>query len=215
MKRELGDQDARPRQAPARSRRAPADGLLPADRRRGAAGRADRDRDQGDARTVRGDRRRGPAGGEEDPEIARGAPYTTPVRRLERRAPPAIRSCVNSSRSRSGSVDQAISQRAAELAPRALAELEQLVGISTPFGDVAAAERAFELCRSVLPAASTFERPPCSTDGLRARPDRPDPRQRLRPSAAPGPRRYGDLARGPPSARTRTASDSTAPARPT
>ena len=62
-------------------------------------------------------------------------------------------------------MDQAISQRAAELAPRALAELEQLVGISTPFGDVAAAERAFELCRSVLPAASTFERPPCSTDG--------------------------------------------------
>ncbi len=49
MKRELGDQDARSGQAAARSRRAPADGLLPADRRRGAAGRADRDRDQGDA----------------------------------------------------------------------------------------------------------------------------------------------------------------------
>ena len=45
-----GDQDARSGQAPARLRRAPADGVLPADRRRGAAGRADRDRDQGDAR---------------------------------------------------------------------------------------------------------------------------------------------------------------------
>lgn len=62
-------------------------------------------------------------------------------------------------------MDPAISQRAAELAPRALAELERLVGISTPFGDVSAAEEAFDLCRSVLPAASAFERPPCSTDG--------------------------------------------------
>ncbi len=35
------------------SRRAPADGLLPAARRGGAAGRADRDRDQGDARPLR------------------------------------------------------------------------------------------------------------------------------------------------------------------
>ena len=40
-----GDQDARSRQAPARLRRPPADRVLPADRRRGAAGRADRDRD--------------------------------------------------------------------------------------------------------------------------------------------------------------------------
>jgi len=62
-------------------------------------------------------------------------------------------------------VDPAISDRAGELAPRALAELEQLVAISTPFADVAAAERAFELCRSALPAASAFERPPCSTAG--------------------------------------------------
>ena len=40
------DQDARPRQAPARLRLPPADRVLPAARRRGADGRADRDRDQ-------------------------------------------------------------------------------------------------------------------------------------------------------------------------
>ena len=58
MKKELGDPHARPRQAAARPRLPPADGLLPAARRRGAADRADRDGDQGDARRVRrGDRR--------------------------------------------------------------------------------------------------------------------------------------------------------------
>ena len=81
------DQDARPRQAPARPRRPPADRLLPAARRRGAADRAHRDRDQGDAR------RRSPTSiaeilreAREDPEIARNAPYTTPVRRLDEAA---------------------------------------------------------------------------------------------------------------------------------
>ena len=64
MKHELGHQDARPRQAPARLRRAPADRVLPADRRRGADGRADRDRDQGDARPVR-------RGGRGDPRARR------------------------------------------------------------------------------------------------------------------------------------------------
>ena len=62
-------------------------------------------------------------------------------------------------------MSEAISKRAGELAPRALAELEQLVAISTPFGDNEAAESAFELCRSLLPSGSAFERPPCSTSG--------------------------------------------------
>ena len=77
------DQDARPRQAPARLRLSPADRLLPAARRRGADGRADRDRDQGDARRVRRRDRGDPREAAEDPEIARDAPYTTPVRRLD------------------------------------------------------------------------------------------------------------------------------------
>ncbi len=78
------DPHARPRQAPARPRLPPADRLLPAARRRGAADRADRDRDAGDPR------RASPQAiaeilreAREDPEIARAAPYTTPVRRLD------------------------------------------------------------------------------------------------------------------------------------
>ena len=61
------DPDARPRQAAAGLRLSPADRLLPAARGGGADGRADRDRDQGDARRLRrgdrGDPRGGRAGG--------------------------------------------------------------------------------------------------------------------------------------------------------
>ena len=64
----------RPRQAPARLRLPPADRLLPAPRRRGPDGRADRDRDQGVPRRLRrGDRadprrgRRQPRSGQERP----------------------------------------------------------------------------------------------------------------------------------------------------
>ena len=62
-------------------------------------------------------------------------------------------------------VNEAIAAEAGELAPRVLDELEQLVAISTPFGDVPAAERAFELCQRLLPPESMFERVPCSTAG--------------------------------------------------
>ena len=87
MKRELRITHARPGQAPARPRLPPADGLLPAAGRRGAAGRADRDRDARDARRLRrGGRRRSSREAREDPEIARNAPYTTPVRRLDEAA---------------------------------------------------------------------------------------------------------------------------------
>ena len=57
------DQDPRPRQAPAGLRLPPADRLLPAARRGGADGRADRDRDQGDARRLRRGDRGDPARG--------------------------------------------------------------------------------------------------------------------------------------------------------
>ena len=63
MKQRAEDPDARSRQAAARLRRASADGVLPVDRRRGAAGGADRDRDPGDARPVRRCDRGGLAGG--------------------------------------------------------------------------------------------------------------------------------------------------------
>ena len=84
MKKRAEDQDARPRQAAARLRLPPADRVLPAARRRGADGRADRDRDARDARRVRRGGRGDPrARRPRTPEIARSAPYTTPVRRLD------------------------------------------------------------------------------------------------------------------------------------
>ena len=70
-KRELGVTHARRRQAPARLRVPPADDLLPAARRRGADGRADRDRDTGVARLCSPmrsrDPRRGGAGSRDRP----------------------------------------------------------------------------------------------------------------------------------------------------
>ena len=89
-------QDARPRQAPARPRLPPADGLLPAARRRGAAGRADRDGDEGDARRLRRRDRRHPARGRRGPGdraqravLDAGAPARRGGRRQAARHPPA------------------------------------------------------------------------------------------------------------------------------
>ena len=74
-----GDQDPGPGQAPARPRRAPADGLLPAAGRGGAAHRADRDRDQGDPGPLRPDPGGHPArGGRATPRSP--APRPTPRR---------------------------------------------------------------------------------------------------------------------------------------
>ena len=85
MKRDPADTDARPRQAAAGLRLSSADRLLPAARRGGADGRADRDRDPRDARRVRArrSRRSSREAAQEGPEVARDAPYTTPVRRLD------------------------------------------------------------------------------------------------------------------------------------
>ena len=73
--------DARPRQAAARLRLPPADRLLPAAGRRGADGRADRDRDEGEPRRLRrrdrGDPHRGrdrSRAGQERPLLDPGAP---------------------------------------------------------------------------------------------------------------------------------------------
>ncbi len=81
LKKETGVQHARPRQAAARPRLPPADGLLPAARRRGAPDRADRDGDEGDARRLRRGARRdrargqgGPDAGAERPVLDAGPP---------------------------------------------------------------------------------------------------------------------------------------------
>jgi glutamate carboxypeptidase len=59
----------------------------------------------------------------------------------------------------------AISEDAPEIAARAEAELEALVAVSSPSGDVAGAEEAIALCRELLPAGARSERVPCSTPG--------------------------------------------------
>ena len=58
-----------------------------------------------------------------------------------------------------------IATESAEIAARAETELEQLVAISSPSGDVPGAERALALCASLLPAGAITERPLCSTPG--------------------------------------------------
>ncbi len=58
-----------------------------------------------------------------------------------------------------------IEAQAAEIAARAGTELEQLVAISSPSGDVPGAEQALALCASLLPDGAATERPPCSTPG--------------------------------------------------
>ncbi|HWF24393.1 MAG TPA: M20/M25/M40 family metallo-hydrolase [Solirubrobacteraceae bacterium] len=52
-----------------------------------------------------------------------------------------------------------------EIAARAEAELEALVGVSSPSGDLAGAEEALARCRELLPDGAASERVPCSTQG--------------------------------------------------
>lgn len=52
-----------------------------------------------------------------------------------------------------------------EIAARAEAELEMLVGVSSPSGDRAGAEQAIAVCHELLPEAARTERLPCSTPG--------------------------------------------------
>jgi glutamate carboxypeptidase len=70
-------------------------------------------------------------------------------------------------------VDPFVAEAADEIAARAERELEALVGVSSPSGDVPGAEEALAICAALLPAEATIERPPSSTPGsaadLRAR----------------------------------------------
>jgi glutamate carboxypeptidase len=58
-----------------------------------------------------------------------------------------------------------LAAEAAEIARRGTGELATLVDISSPSGDVAAAERALAVCIELLPAGSAIQRPACSTPG--------------------------------------------------
>lgn len=62
-------------------------------------------------------------------------------------------------------MDPTISACAAEMAPRAERELEALVGVSTPSGDVPGAEEAIAICTALLPVEASVQRLDCSTPG--------------------------------------------------
>src|SRR5690242_516719 len=62
-------------------------------------------------------------------------------------------------------MDDFIATGAAEIAARAERELEALVGVSTPSGDLDGAEEAIAICAALLPPEAQIERVPCSTAG--------------------------------------------------
>ncbi|MDX6682095.1 MAG: glutamate carboxypeptidase [Solirubrobacteraceae bacterium] len=62
-------------------------------------------------------------------------------------------------------MDEWIATAAGEIAARAPAELERLVAISSPSGDVAGADAAIELVLELVPPGVRVERPPCSSAG--------------------------------------------------
>jgi glutamate carboxypeptidase len=62
-------------------------------------------------------------------------------------------------------MEQQLADQAAEIAARAERELEALVGISSPSGDLAGAEEAVALCAALLPIEASAERVDCSTPG--------------------------------------------------
>jgi glutamate carboxypeptidase len=62
-------------------------------------------------------------------------------------------------------MDAWVEQAAHEIARHAERELEALVGISSPSGDVPGAEEAVALCVAFAPSEADVERVPCSTSG--------------------------------------------------
>ena len=62
-------------------------------------------------------------------------------------------------------MDPWVEAAAVEIARHAERELEALVAVSSPSGDVAGAEEAVSLCAALAPAEAVVERLPCSTAG--------------------------------------------------
>jgi len=60
-------------------------------------------------------------------------------------------------------VDQWIAESSESIAKRAVRELEALVGVSTPSGDVAGAQEAEAIAVALLPDAAEVEHVPCSS----------------------------------------------------
>jgi glutamate carboxypeptidase len=62
-------------------------------------------------------------------------------------------------------MDPWVQAGAAEIARRAVRELEALVGVSSPSGDVHGAEECAAICSALLPDEAELERPECSSPG--------------------------------------------------
>ena len=62
-------------------------------------------------------------------------------------------------------MDETLEQAAAEIAAHAGRELEALVAVSSPSGDIAGAEEALAVCAALLPTDARIERLGCSTEG--------------------------------------------------
>jgi glutamate carboxypeptidase len=62
-------------------------------------------------------------------------------------------------------MDPWVQRQAAEIGRRAERELEALVAVSSPSGDVHGAEECAAICAALLPADAEVERPPCSSPG--------------------------------------------------
>jgi glutamate carboxypeptidase len=62
-------------------------------------------------------------------------------------------------------VDEFVAEAADKIASRAERELDALVAVSSPSGDVAGAEEALAVCAALLPTEAQIERLPCSTPG--------------------------------------------------
>src|ERR671916_2878946 len=62
-------------------------------------------------------------------------------------------------------MDPWVERSAADIARRAERELEALVAVSSPSGDVHGAEECAAVCAALLPADAEVERPPCSSPG--------------------------------------------------
>src|SRR5437588_11650526 len=60
-------------------------------------------------------------------------------------------------------MDPRVAAEAAEIAAHAERELEALVAVSSPSGDLPGAEEAIALCVALLPVGARTERVPCST----------------------------------------------------
>jgi glutamate carboxypeptidase len=62
-------------------------------------------------------------------------------------------------------MDEWVQTGASEIARRAERELEALVAVSSPSGDVRGAEECAAVCAALLPEAAAVERVPCSSPG--------------------------------------------------